>query len=627
MLVGRHVRSRVTLTTLTRIQQRRRSISTINTDGNEVSSTPLDRPRNQVAIIGGGLAGLASAVYLLRNLTEQAKRQTRVVVFEREPRVGGWCRAERFLNGNRVESDQTVLDRDPEDRLLVFETGPRSIRPVGLQGWVTIELAQFLGLEPHILTVSKLHPSAKNRYLLNPSSSSSEPTGLTLLPTSLWSVVKDVLSNRQSLLRRVLPAIALEPFRRRSTLHVNRDHGDESVDSFFSRRFGPVLASDMISAMIHGIYAGDSRRLSIRSVFPQLWQAERESGSVILNGLLGEWLRKRGSIEKSRWRDQQELDDEQMRQLKQVVEARPGGVELVERMKRASVWGVRGGLEEITIRLRQWLEQEGVEFRLGSQRGQVERLELTQSDDGSHWSIATRSGETFTASHLITTIPSLLPAALSPPRFPATTVSVINLSFRSRDPLFPPGFGYLIPRTVPAHHNPHHVLGVLFDSDVMPLVDDSHDEGLIKCSVLLGGSYWLDQPPVNPPTHEVLVTAARDSLKMHFPDVDWPEPVHAFTNTHKECIPQIPPGARTKVRAFLDRLGLPGKGKVGIVGGGFSQVGVNGAVKGARDVGIGFAQDLNELVAAGQTPEHGGERLNRTVKRALVRNGMEMWQL
>jgi protoporphyrinogen/coproporphyrinogen III oxidase len=64
----------------------------------------------------------------------------------------------------------------------------------------------------------------------------------------------------------------------------NRPSGrtDESLDSFLSRRFGANVARTFASAFVHGIYAADSRKLSIRAAFPSLWDAEtRGRGSVI----------------------------------------------------------------------------------------------------------------------------------------------------------------------------------------------------------------------------------------------------------------------------------------------------------------------------------------------------------
>lgn len=55
---------------------------------------------------------------------------------------------------------------------------------------------------------------------------------------------------------------------------------DESIASFFARRWGSKVAENLVSAVLHGIYAGDIEKLSIRSILPSLWDHERSSGSV-----------------------------------------------------------------------------------------------------------------------------------------------------------------------------------------------------------------------------------------------------------------------------------------------------------------------------------------------------------
>ncbi|GAA5829557.1 hypothetical protein JCM3766R1_001222 [Sporobolomyces carnicolor] len=575
-----------------------------------------------LAVLGGGLAGLSSAVQFVRRLDPRVKERVKVVVFEKQERIGGWCHAVRLENGRRVADGQSLVGT--KEPTVVFETGPRSVRPVGLQGWISIELAHFLGLTPHLLRVPKTAPSAKNRYIYTPPS-------LTLLPSSIWSVVRN-LFEKDSLMRKVLPQLLLEPFRPRSKLHTS-GHGDESVDAFFARRFGRPLAEEMISAMIHGIYAGDSRKLSVRAVFPQLWEAEREFGSVILAGLFGGIARRRGWKEKSRWRLNAEKEEREVDEIKRAIRASgPDGERLVSEMERASVWGVQGGLQEIAIRMKAWLEQEGiVEFRTGASLGTVEEVE--QSRDG-EWRIRTPEG-TVSASHLITTLPNLLPSSFAVPKFPSTTVSVINLSFplpsSSSGPLyFPRGFGYLIPRTVPRADNPHGVLGVLFDSDVMPEVDTSREQGLYKCSLILGGSYWLDKDrDASSMSHEELVDAALETLRMHFPRQSFPQPIDAYTHTHRDCIPQVPVNSRIEILAFSKRLTNAnddrrgGGAKVGVVGGGFAAVGVNGAIKAASEVGTAFAQNVNERLLAGDPSD---EMLKKRVRDG-VKTGMEMWQV
>lgn len=61
----------------------------------------------------------------------------------------------------------------------------------------------------------------------------------------------------------------------------NKNWKDESVGSFISRRFGPSLADNILSAVYHGIYAGDIYQLSARSLFPALWLTEKYHSSLV----------------------------------------------------------------------------------------------------------------------------------------------------------------------------------------------------------------------------------------------------------------------------------------------------------------------------------------------------------
>lgn len=155
-------------------------------------------------------------------------------------------------------------------------------------------------------------------------------------------------------------------------------NGDESVDAFFTRRFGKPLAENMISAMIHGIYSGDTRLLSMRAIFPGVWEAEREWGSVILSGLFGNLWRKWGWLAPSPYQRQLLVDAASMSTIKARLAAQEGGTELINRMEGASVWGLRGGLEVLTDRLREYLLEQGVEFQLGESAGKIDALDLVQ---------------------------------------------------------------------------------------------------------------------------------------------------------------------------------------------------------------------------------------------------------
>ena len=66
---------------------------------------------------------------------------------------------------------------------------------------------------------------------------------------------------------------------------------DESVGSFISRRFGPHLANNIVSAVLHGIYAGDIWQLSMKSLQPMAWFLEGRHESIT-NAMIENWKNK-----------------------------------------------------------------------------------------------------------------------------------------------------------------------------------------------------------------------------------------------------------------------------------------------------------------------------------------------
>jgi protoporphyrinogen/coproporphyrinogen III oxidase len=82
-------------------------------------------------------------------------------------------------------------------------------------------------------------------------------------------------------------------FSAKTKLRVLRDvlghsvppQNDESVAAFVLRKFSPELLEKLVGPFVSGIFAGDPERLSVRSAFPQLYEAEKSAGSVI-RGLL-----------------------------------------------------------------------------------------------------------------------------------------------------------------------------------------------------------------------------------------------------------------------------------------------------------------------------------------------------
>lgn len=88
-----------------------------------VSTSPTSNANHEatdIAVLGGGITGLASAFYLSRSLPN-----AKITVVEASSRLGGW------LNSQSV---------DVGDGNVVFEQGPRTLRPTIPNGLVTLDL-------------------------------------------------------------------------------------------------------------------------------------------------------------------------------------------------------------------------------------------------------------------------------------------------------------------------------------------------------------------------------------------------------------------------------------------------------------------------------------------------------
>src|SRR6478672_6111243 len=56
---------------------------------------------------------------------------------------------------------------------------------------------------------------------------------------------------------------------------------DESIGAFMTRRFGREAATYLAEPLLAGIHAGDVDRLSMKALFPRLFEAERKHGSLL----------------------------------------------------------------------------------------------------------------------------------------------------------------------------------------------------------------------------------------------------------------------------------------------------------------------------------------------------------
>lgn len=185
----------------------------------------------KIAILGAGISGLTAAHHL-------QKQGHDVVVFEARSRIGGNIHT-RIIDGCTVEwGPNGFLDNEP----------------------ATLELVGELGLNDRLQPAR--HEAAR-RFVWRQGE-------LRLLP----SRPQDFLTTDCLPLLQRLRAL-LEPWAPKAP------EGDESVYDFARRRLGRGAADILVDAFATGIFAGDVRRLSLRSAFPRLHAMEAEHGSLL----------------------------------------------------------------------------------------------------------------------------------------------------------------------------------------------------------------------------------------------------------------------------------------------------------------------------------------------------------
>lgn len=190
----------------------------------------------RVAVVGGGIAGLATA-FELAHTAKKTGRELDITLFEAKDRPGGNILTESDEGYTAEWGPNGFLDNVP----------------------ATLDLVSRLGLN------DALHPSsdsASDRFLYRKGV-------LHPLPTGPGAFLSSSLLSLPGRLR-----VFLEPFQR------GAKGEDESVYSFASRRIGREAASILVDSMVSGVYAGNVRTLSLRSAFPKMFDMEREYGTL-----------------------------------------------------------------------------------------------------------------------------------------------------------------------------------------------------------------------------------------------------------------------------------------------------------------------------------------------------------
>jgi len=195
----------------------------------------------RVAIIGGGITGLAAA-HRVHELAPTAK----VTLFEETGRAGG------------------VLETVREGAYLI----ERSADMFSTKDPWALDLCRRIGLQEQLISTNESHRRAfvVHRGRLEP-----VPEGFTLMsPARTWPVLATKLLSWRAKAR-----LAGERF-----VPPRTDQADESLETFATRRLGREVYEKLVQPLIGGIYTADPKRLSMQAALPEFVRLEREYGSL-----------------------------------------------------------------------------------------------------------------------------------------------------------------------------------------------------------------------------------------------------------------------------------------------------------------------------------------------------------
>jgi protoporphyrinogen/coproporphyrinogen III oxidase len=199
----------------------------------------------RVAIIGGGISGLAAA-YRLRELAATVAFPLEVALFERGRDLG------RALGTLREDG-------------FVMETGADSF--LSAKPWA-LDLAGRLGLDSEMIGT---RTGLQRTHVVRAGRLMEIPEGFTLLaPTRFMPIAVSRLFSLRGKLR-----MAIEPL-----IPARRDGGDESLASFVTRRVGREVLERVAQPLAGGIYTANAASLSLQATMPRFLEMERRHGSL-----------------------------------------------------------------------------------------------------------------------------------------------------------------------------------------------------------------------------------------------------------------------------------------------------------------------------------------------------------
>lgn len=348
----------------------------------------------RVAIIGGGIAGLAAAYELEK--ARGAGADVEYSLFESRDRLGGSLASET-ING-------IVLERGPDSFLSEKPAGAELCRELGLADQLVP--SNDANRKTYIVVKNRLVPLPDGLMFLIPTK---------LIPTALTSLFSPATKIKMAL----------------ELLHPPRPRGqDESVAALVERHFGREAVDRLADPLLSGIYGGDATQLSARTVLPKLVEMETQYGSLT-RGMLAAHKQMRAKMAAMRSAEGNGAAGQNA--------AKPKG-------PRSIFTTLKGGMQQLVDAVERSLSLDSVKKSTA-----VEALDRSEKgwrlrigDRGEFYDAVILASQAWVAGKLLAATDAALGDELS--AIPYSSSITVNLVFdESQLGPLPDGFGFLVP--------------------------------------------------------------------------------------------------------------------------------------------------------------------------------------
>lgn len=471
----------------------------------------------KIVILGGGISGLTAAYYV-KKIASENQISVNITLIEKENRLGGKLQT--------VKRDGFTIEKGPDAFL--------SRKPA------ILELTRLLDIEDQLVATN---PEAGITRILHKGKLHQMPMGFVLgIPTQITPFIKTGLISPIGKMRALFDLV----------IPARQDQQDESLGHFIERRLGKEVLEHITEPLLAGIYAGDTRSLSLTATFPQFQQMEQQHGSLI-KGMIGGKSKNTAMTTRPTSKSTTAVPTTALTNTK--TDTKPAVA-----IPKSMFLSYKGGLSYLIEQLEQNLKS--IHFIMGQRVHSLQKLDQK-------YNLTLSNGEQIEADQVISTVPAFEAARI----FTHMTnmehlqhihyVSVANIALAYpysvlKESLRSPGF--LVPRKE----------GKMITACTISSIKWNHtapkDQVLLRVYIgRAGAEEWVQM------TDDQLVDAARQDLKELLGIEATPQMIEISRCT--QSMPQYPLGHREQMDSLRTQLALQMPG-VWLCGGGYDGVGI-----------------------------------------------------